>query len=145
MKVLVTGSCGFVGKYVCAELTRKGHKLVEFDFANGHNILDINQLNQKMKGINAVVHLAGVNRPPLPENFITGNTGLTQSLCEALLDNGRSVPVIFTSSIQAAQDNPYGKSKFAAESALRDYAAQSGAAGYIYRLPNVFGKWGKPN
>jgi UDP-2-acetamido-2,6-beta-L-arabino-hexul-4-ose reductase len=92
-----------------------------------------------------VVHLAGINRPPSPEDFVSGNTGLTQSLCQALLKRGRQVPVIFTSSIQAAQDNPYGKSKLDAEQALRGYAAQTGASVYIYRLPNVFGKWCRPN
>ena len=103
------------------------------------------QLPDLVSDIDAVVHLAGVNRPPSPEEFVSGNAGLTQSLCQALLDCGRQVPVIFTSSTQAALDNPYGKSKLDAEQALRDYAAQTGASVYIYRLPNVFGKWCKPN
>lgn len=141
MKVLITGSNGFIAKNLIVRL----NEVNDFQTVTFSRQTSERQLINIVADVDAVVHLAGVNRPPLPEEFITGNTGLTQSLCEALLDSGRSVPVIFTSSIQAAQDNPYGKSKIAAESALRDYAAQSGAAVYIYRLPNVFGKWCKPN
>jgi UDP-2-acetamido-2,6-beta-L-arabino-hexul-4-ose reductase len=141
MKVLITGSNGFIAKNLIVRL----NELNDFETVIFSRQTTERQLINIVADVDAVVHLAGINRPPLPEDFITGNTGLTQSLCEALLDSGRSVPVIFTSSTQATQDNPYGKSKLAAESALRDYAAQSGAAVYIYRLPNVFGKWCKPN
>ena len=141
MKVLITGSNGFIAKNLIVRL----NELNNFETVMYSRQTSERQLLNSVSDIDAVVHLAGVNRPPLPEDFITGNTGLTQSLCEALLDSGRPVPVIFSSSTQAAQDNPYGKSKLAAENALRDYAAQAGAAVYIYRLPNVFGKWCKPN
>ncbi|MFI3223035.1 MAG: capsular polysaccharide biosynthesis protein CapF [Methylococcaceae bacterium] len=141
MKVLITGSNGFIAKNLIVRL----NEVNDFETVTFSRQTSERQLINIVADVDAVVHLAGVNRPPLPEDFINGNTGLTQSLCQALLDNGRPVPVIFTSSTQAALDNPYGKSKFAAETALRDYAAQAGAAVYIYRLPNVFGKWCKPN
>ncbi len=141
MKVLITGSNGFIAKNLIVRLK----ELNDFETVTFSRQTSERQLINIVADVDAVVHLAGINRPPLPEDFITGNTGLTQSLCQALLDSERTVPVIFTSSTQATHDNPYGKSKFAAENALRDYAAQSGAAVYIYRLPNVFGKWCKTN
>ena len=141
MKVLITGSNGFVAKNLIVRLG----ELDGFETVSFSRQTPVQQLTEMVSDIDAVVHLAGVNRPPSPEEFVSGNTGLTQSLCQALIDCGRQVPVIFTSSTQAVLDNPYGKSKLAAENALRDYAAQSGAAAYIYRLPNVFGKWCKPN
>ena len=141
MKVLITGSNGFIAKNFIIRLG----ELNDFETVTFSRQTSERQLINIVADVDAVVHLAGVNRPLLPEDFIAGNSGLTQSLCQALLDSERTVPVIFTSSIQAAQDNPYGKSKLAAENALRDYAAQTGAAVYIYRLPNVFGKWCKPN
>ena len=141
MKVLITGSDGFIAKNLIVRLGElEGFETVTFSRQTPEQ-----QLPELVSDIDAVVHLAGVNRPPSPEEFVTGNTGLTQSLCQALLDCGRQIPVIFTSSTQAALDNPYGKSKLDAEQALRDYAAQTGASVYIYRLPNVFGKWCKPN
>ena len=141
MKVLITGANGFVAKNLIVRLG----ELDGFETVTFSRQTPVQQLTDMVSDIDVVVHLAGVNRPPSPEEFVSGNTGLTQSLCRALLDCGRPVPVIFTSSTQAALDNPYGKSKLDAENALRDYAAQSGAAAYIYRLPNVFGKWCKPN
>ena len=141
MKVLITGSNGFIAKNLIVRLNElDGFVPVTFSRQTTEQ-----QLSELVADIDAVVHLAGVNRPPSPEQFIAGNTGLTQELCKALLKCGRKVPVIFSSTTQAAFDNLYGKSKLDAEQALRDYAAQSGASVYIYRLPNVFGKWGKPN
>jgi UDP-2-acetamido-2,6-beta-L-arabino-hexul-4-ose reductase len=141
MKVLITGSNGFIAKNLIVRLGElEGFETVTFSRQTSEQ-----QLSDIVSDIDAVVHLAGINRPPSPEDFVSGNTGLTQSLCQALLKRGRQVPVIFTSSIQAAQDNPYGKSKLDAEQALRGYAAQTGASVYIYRLPNVFGKWCRPN
>jgi UDP-2-acetamido-2,6-beta-L-arabino-hexul-4-ose reductase len=141
MKVLITGSNGFVAKNLIVRLGESE----DFEVVTFSRQSSILQLPELVSDVDAVVHLAGVNRPPSPEEFVSGNTGLTQSLCQALLEYGRQVPVIFTSSTQAAIDNPYGKSKLDAENALRDYATQSGASVYIYRLPNVFGKWCKPN
>jgi UDP-2-acetamido-2,6-beta-L-arabino-hexul-4-ose reductase len=141
MQVLITGSNGFIAQNLLVRLGElEGFKTVTFSRQTPEQ-----QLSDLVSDIDVVVHLAGINRPPLPEEFVSGNTGLTQNLCKALLECGRQVPVIFSSSTQAALDNPYGKSKLDAELALRDYAAQSGATVYIYRLPNVFGKWCRPN
>jgi UDP-2-acetamido-2,6-beta-L-arabino-hexul-4-ose reductase len=141
MKVLITGSDGFIAKNLMVRLGEmEGFETITFSRHTPEQ-----QLPELVSDIDAVVHLAGVNRPPSPEEFVTGNTGLTQRLCQALLKCGRQIPVIFTSSSQAALDNPYGKSKLEAELALRDYATQTGTSVYIYRLPNVFGKWCKPN
>jgi UDP-2-acetamido-2,6-beta-L-arabino-hexul-4-ose reductase len=141
MKVLITGSNGFVARNLLVRLNESE----DFETITFSRLTPEEQLPDLVSDIDAVMHLAGVNRPPSAEDFVSGNTGLTQRLCKTLLDSGRSVPVIFTSSIQAALANPYGKSKFDAELVLRDYAAQSGAPVYIYRLPNVFGKWCKPD
>ena len=141
MKVLITGSNGFIAQNLIVRL----NELDGFEVVTFSRQTPVQQLSELVSDIDAVVHLAGVNRPPVPEDFVSGNTGLTQDLCKALLDGGRQVPVIFTSSTQAALDNAYGKSKLDAELALRAYAAHSGASVYIYRLPNVFGKWCKPN
>jgi UDP-2-acetamido-2,6-beta-L-arabino-hexul-4-ose reductase len=141
MKVLITGSNGFIAKNL---LVRLG-ELQDFELVTFARESDEQNLTHLVLDVDAVVHLAGVNRPPSPDEFISGNLGLTQSLCKALRVSGKKVPIIFSSSTQAALENPYGKSKLDAEKALRDYAAEVGASVYIYRLPNVFGKWCKPN
>ncbi|MEG0969200.1 MAG: NAD-dependent epimerase/dehydratase family protein, partial [Pseudomonas sp.] len=92
-----------------------------------------------------IFHLAGVNRPTDPEEFKSGNTDLTQALCAAIVADGRQVPILYTSSSQAELDNPYGSSKRGAEDALLALNAQHGVAVHLFRLPNVFGKWAKPN
>ena len=141
MKVLLTGSNGFIAQNLHVRLT----ELEQFEVINFSRLTPKEELPKLISDIDAVIHLAGVNRPPSPEEFIAGNTGLTEELCKVLLSSGRAIPVIFSSSAQATLDNGYGKSKLAAELALRNYAAQSSASVYIYRLPNVFGKWCKPN
>ncbi len=95
--------------------------------------------------VDFVFHLAGVNRPQRIEEFSEGNSGLTATLCAAIKATGRSIPVIYTSSIQAEVDNPYGTSKRDAEHALLDLSKQQGSPVYLYRLPNVFGKWARPD
>ena len=92
-----------------------------------------------------VFHLAGVNRPTDPADFQKGNADFTQHLLELLKENGKRPPVLLSSSIQAALENPYGQSKRNAEQAVADYGRETGAAVYRYRLPNVFGKWSRPN
>jgi UDP-2-acetamido-2,6-beta-L-arabino-hexul-4-ose reductase len=89
--------------------------------------------------------LAGVNRPENIKEFKTGNADLTRELCNAIIASGRRIPVIYTSSIQAAQNNPYGTSKQAAEDLLFDLQRSAGNPVHVFRLPNVFGKWCKPN
>jgi UDP-2-acetamido-2,6-beta-L-arabino-hexul-4-ose reductase len=139
MRVLVTGANGFVGKNLIARLNeRKDIELVKF--TREHNA---EQLLAMLAGVDFVFHLAGVNRPQNPEEFTHGNTDLTRLLCEAVVASGKSIPVVYTSSIQAELENPYGVSKRGAEEQLLSLAQSNPV--YIFRLPNVFGKWVKPN
>jgi UDP-2-acetamido-2,6-beta-L-arabino-hexul-4-ose reductase len=92
-----------------------------------------------------VFHLAGVNRPQNPEEFQTGNTCLTEQICSYLAAGSRRLPISLSSSTQAAQDNPYGASKRGAEDAVFEYGRTTGARVHVFRLPNVFGKWCRPN
>jgi UDP-2-acetamido-2,6-beta-L-arabino-hexul-4-ose reductase len=98
-----------------------------------------------LDGVDFIFHLAGVNRPKNVEEFTLGNTDLTSALCQATIQTKRLIPVIYTSSVQAELDNPYGESKKASEQVLMDFSAQTESPVYLFRLPNVFGKWCKPN
>jgi UDP-2-acetamido-2,6-beta-L-arabino-hexul-4-ose reductase len=139
MKVLVTGAKGFVGKNLCLALGRiEGVEIFKFDLGNTGE-----ELAQWLGECDFVFHLAGVNRPKDENEFATGNTVFTEDLL-AMLES-RPVPVLLSSSIQAACDNPYGKSKLAAEDAVRAYGKKTGAKVFVYRLANVFGKWCRPN
>ena len=141
MRVLVTGAHGFIGKNLSAHLNEQEQFSV-LVFAR-ENTLD--ELQGFVEQADAVVHLAGENRPEDLSAFKVVNTGLTQSLCDALRAAGRKIPLILASSIQTEQDNLYGKSKLEAERAVRSLANETGNPVYIYRLPGVFGKWCKPN
>lgn len=140
MKVLVTGSDGFIGENLRVALCEHGHEVLPLTRASSAA-----DLATAAGAADAVVHLAGVNRPQDPAEFAAGNADFTARLCDALLATGRPVPVAFASSIQAERDNPYGASKRAAEGHLQRYARQSGAPVALYRLANVFGKWSRPN
>ena len=140
MKVLVTGSNGFIGKNLQVKLTEKK---IEFDvFTRQNNFID---LEQKLLRCNFVVHLAGINRPEDEREFEKGNTELTKSISDIVHKNNLSIPIIYTSSIQAELDNAYGVSKKKSENALIELSKLNGNKVLIYRLPNVFGKWCKPN
>jgi len=95
--------------------------------------------------VDFIFHLAGVNRPKDPKEFLVGNADLTRVLCDAISANGRAIPVVYASSAQASQDNPYGLSKRVAETLFLDLHRDTGSATYLFRLPNVFGKWSRPN
>ena len=139
MRVLVTGAKGFVGRNLCLALSQmEDVEVLRYDLGNTPE-----ELAEWAGTCDFVFHLAGVNRPKDPAEFATGNTGFTEDLL-ALLER-RPVPVLLSSSIQAALDNPYGVSKRAAEDAVRAYGARTGAAVFVYRLANVFGKWCRPN
>lgn len=140
MKVLVTGANGFIGKNLLVRLKEEG---IEYDtLLRTHSFA---QLTEKVSSSDFIVHLAGVNRPKNEAEFNEGNTELTQSIINVLVDKGLQSPIIYSSSIQAERGNAYGVSKKLAEEVLSTYAAETGGAVFNYRLPNVFGKWCKPN
>jgi UDP-2-acetamido-2,6-beta-L-arabino-hexul-4-ose reductase len=140
-KVLVTGSNGFVGKNLSSVLrVMEKVQLFEFDTANSPD-----DLERMLSDADVVVHLAGVNRPKNEQEFMTGNAGLTESICSLLTRSGRATKIILASSIQAECDNPYGQSKLEAEESIREYAENSGAKAVVYRFKNLFGKWCRPN
>lgn len=139
--ILVTGSAGFIGRNLCLALRRTGRfQVLEFEVPQ--SVAELQQLAARAE---AIIHLAGVNRPQQESEFAAGNTDLTRQLCAGLVAAGRSVPLILSSSIQAELDNPYGRSKLAAEEIVLDYHARTGAPVCIYRFPNVFGKWSRPH
>lgn len=141
MKILITGAKGFLGKNLVVELRNHGFEdLLEFDLDT-----ELNQLDKYASECDFVFHLAGVNRPENPADFMAGNFGFTSQLLDALKKYHNKAPVLITSSIQAAQNNPYGESKKAGEDLLFDYSKETGSRVYVYRLPNVFGKWCRPN
>ena len=145
MKVLITGANGFVGKNLQLHLAeRKDVQVVCFTRDD-----DLAQLPALLQGVDFAFHLAGVNRPQDPQEFVSGNVDLTQALCKAVgalaVATGKPVPIVYTSSAQAGRDNPYGHSKRGAEEALLAVARSHQVPVHIFRLPNVFGKWCKPN
>lgn len=141
MKVLVTGANGFIGKNLVLRLReRTDTEVLTLTRGEGDSAW-----HAALAQADAVVHLAGENRPADPAAFDTVNTGLTQRLCQILQSMGKRIPVVFSSSAQAEQDNPYGCSKRAAEVALAQLAKSNGNPVAIYRLPGVFGKWCRPN
>lgn len=143
MKVLVTGANGFIGKNLLVHLRERGSDAIEvLTFMRGDTLAS---LSEKVAQADFIFHLAGINRPKNDIEFAEGNTDLTRHLCDMVKAGGRVTPIVYTSSTQAAHDNAYGLSKREAEDALRAMTAETGIAGYIYRLPNVFGKWCRPN
>lgn len=141
MNILVTGAKGFVGKNLISELKNKGFTdIFEFDIDTESTLL-----GDYAKRCDFVFHLAGVNRPKDEKEFMEGNFGFTSDLLAELKKHGNKAPILITSSIQAALDNPYGRSKKAGEDLLFTYGKETGAPVYVYRMPNVFGKWCKPN
>ncbi len=141
VKILVTGAGGFVGKNLLCRLKNSGYaNVVAFDLDTPKEVLD-----SAVRDCGFVFHLAGVNRPKDAAEFMEGNYGFTTELLGKLAGAGNKAPVLITSSIQAALDNPYGKSKKAAEDYIFEYGKKTGAKVLVYRLPNVFGKWCRPN
>lgn len=145
MKVMITGANGFVGTNLRLHLAeRKDVAVVCFDRSDS-----VADLPAMLEGVDFVFHLAGVNRPQDPQEFVTGNADLTAALCQAVgalvAATGKAVPIVYTSSIQADRENPYGQSKRSAEEALLAAAGTHGIPVHIFRLPNVFGKWCRPN
>lgn len=141
MKVLVTGAKGFIGKNLVSTLEREDkYEIICIDRENSKEELEKGVLNSDF-----IVHLAGINRPKNEEEFFKGNTGLTEEIIEILKENNKNTSILITSSIQADLDNAYGQSKKGAEEALIKYMADTKGNVFIFRLPNVFGKWCRPN
>ncbi len=141
MKILVTGAKGFIGKNLISELkNQKYSDIYQYDMDS-----TLEDLDQYSKDCEFVFHLAGVNRPKDQKEFLEGNFGFTSVLLDNLKKYNNKAPIMLASSIQALLDNPYGVSKKAGEELLFGYSQETGAKVLIYRFPNVFGKWCKPN
>lgn len=141
MKILVTGANGFVGKNLVAELQNKGYSDLQL-FTRKHTLEDLERFAEQSE---FVFHLAGTNRPQNENEFMEGNYELTTQLLSFLKKYNNKAPVLVTSSIQAQNENPYGISKKAGEDMVFAHEEETGADVYVYRLPNIFGKWSKPN
>lgn len=140
MKVLVTGADGFIGKNLCVHLQEKNFQVLRF--VRGSNL---KLLEKCVSQADAIIHLAGENRPEDLTAFESTNIGLTKNLCDFVLKFKRNIPVVFASSVHADLDNLYGSSKLAAENYLVCLNEDLDINLAIYRLPGVFGKWCKPN
>lgn len=152
MNILVTGAKGFVGKNLVSQLhnIQSGKarnyavstdlKVFEYDIDS-----DLAELGVYCENADFVFNLAGVNRPKDLSEFMEGNFGFASTLLETLKKHNNTCPVMISSSTQAALDNPYGESKRAGENLLFEYAKETGAKVLVYRFPNIFGKWCKPN
>lgn len=141
MKIVITGSNGFVGKNLKEDLKA----------TTDDEILEVNRqtssedLKKYLSEADSVVHLAGINRPKNEEEFKEGNVDFLSEVLELLKENTKKPDIILSSSIQAENDNPYGNSKRQGEQVLEEFSKQNGNKVLIYRLPNLFGKWCKPN
>lgn len=153
MKILVTGAKGFVGKNLCSQLRNirdkkaRWYKLFEpIDVVYEYDIDSTREeLDQWCKDCDFVFNLAGVNRPQNTKEFMEGNFGFTNTLLDTLKKYNNTCPVMISSSSQAALDNPYGQSKKAGEELMFQYSKDTGARVLVYRFPNLFGKWCRPN
>lgn len=141
MRLLITGSNGFVGKNLTSHLDT----INDIDYVTFTRRNSLDDLEYLLKGVDCIVHLAGVNRPKTESEFGEGNRDFTNDFLATLVEFDSTVPVIYSSSIQSELDNPYGLSKRAAEEAVSTYASVNKVAVSIYRLANVFGKWCRPN
>ena len=153
MNILVTGAKGFVGRNLVSQLyniqfgkarnypiSGEDIKVFEYDVDS-----DPAELEIYCKNADFVFNLAGVNRPKDPTEFMKGNFGFASTLLDTLKKYKNSCPVMISSSIQAELDNPYGESKRAGENLLFEYSRETGAKVLVYRFPNLFGKWCRPN
>jgi UDP-2-acetamido-2,6-beta-L-arabino-hexul-4-ose reductase len=141
MRIVITGSEGFIAKNLKIRLTELGYT----DVVGIHRGSDFSEITQALEKADFIFHLAGTNRPQNQAEFEIGNSQLTQDICNTLLASNRCPTVVFASSTQATLDNPYGRSKLAAEEAVFKYGTDAKAQVHVFRLTNVFGKWARPN
>lgn len=141
LNIVITGADGFIARNLRVRLQELGHAEPML-LRRGTPAVERAEMLARAE---VVFHLAGVNRPQDPAEFDEGNARLTEGLCTALADAGRGATLVVSSSTQALLANPYGLSKKAAEDAALAYGQASGAAVHVFRLPNVFGKWARPN
>ena len=153
MNILVTGANGFVGRNLVSQLENIASGKARNYAIAGEELhvlcYDVDSdpaaLEEYCRRADFVFNLAGVNRPEDPSEFMKGNFGFASVLLDTLKKCGNSCPVMISSSTQAALDNPYGESKRAGEELLFEYGRETGAKVLVYRFPNVFGKWCRPN
>ena len=145
MRVLITGANGFLGKNMQQHLAER--KDVQVNCFNRENTLP--NLLKLLDETDFIFHFAGVNRPKELSEFVLGNVSTTEALCEGVAEvaqrTGRKIPILYASSTQASSDSAYGLSKKSAEEVLLKLQYTHGVPVHIFRLPNVFGKWCKPN
>ncbi|HYC71313.1 MAG TPA: NAD-dependent epimerase/dehydratase family protein [Opitutaceae bacterium] len=141
LTALVTGASGFIARHLILSLERTGR----FQVLRTTRATPSAEQASFLRRADIVYHLAGVNRPPDPAEFATGNAGLTQALCQELAAAGRRPLLVLASSVQAALDNPYGRSKSLAEQHVAEWVRATGGGAVVCRLKNVFGKWCRPN
>ena len=140
MKVAITGAHGFIGRNLAVALSRQGVDVAAVGRRDGRD-----EWAAAVRSAAVVFHLAGVNRPQHESEFTTGNVESLAMLFATIERAGSSPLVVLASSTQAAEDNPYGRSKAAAERALGEWVSRTGGRAIVYRLPGVFGKWCRPN
>lgn len=141
MRVVITGADGFIGKNLKVRLRELG----DVQVASVTRDTSHDALASMVATADFVFHLAGVNRPKNEHEFLSGNVHFAERLCLALAETGRKTPIVYASSTQAKLDNAYGRSKLAGEQALLQYGKETGSRIFVFQLPNVFGKWCRPN
>lgn len=141
MNILITGADGFIGRNLCLRLEEVGYKSI-IKIGRNSTVAD---LKAGLQSADFIYHLAGVNRPKNEAEYLEGNSNLTKQIVDLLFSLGKKTPIMFSSSIQSNLDNAYGRSKAIAEKYVEQYAITANTSFYIYKYPNVFGKWCKPN
>lgn len=141
MKIVITGSNGFVGRNLIADLKQT----TEYEILEINRTTSDEEIKKFLLEADFIVHLAGINRPEKEDEFKKGNVSLLEKYLKVIKENKNTPPILLSSSTQAVQDNLYGISKREAEKILETFSKVNGNKIFIYRFPNLFGKWSKPN